>query len=323
MTPPQPPTNRPEDDPDDGNAQQGVGSTDPATDPTRVVPPNQQQSDHGQYGFGGQPPAPGYGWQAPTGYGYQATAGHWPQPGAGYGQQTFPGYGGPSAYGQAGYRQGGYSQPPGYAQFPYGSGGYRQSGGGPSSGQISLWITLGGVIFLGLLGAVLTFTLLMDLSTAVSRASNICDQYGGQISDICKQSLRNHGVKVPITAVTYLVLLILGSLAALGGAVLMLLKKQLGRFLILGGGVVMVLFAIVCAAQYGGTGRVTYDLIAGVLIAIAGGLLIVPQIRLFLGLPPTSGRRPGQFGGGGGLPYGQQYPGYYGQPGPGYPPRQW
>lgn len=311
MTPPQPPPNRPVNSPDDGKAQWTSNSSDPATDPTAVVPPNQQHSDYGQYAFGVQPPPPGVppqpGWQTPTAYEPQAAPGYWPQLGPGYGQQAFPGYG----------------APPGYGQPPRGPGDYRQFGGGPSNGQVTLWITLGVVGFLGLLGAILTLTLLMDVSTAVSRASDICDQYGGQISEICKQSLRNHGVKVPMAAVTYLVLIIVASLAAVGGAVLMLLKKHFGQILVLGGGVVMTLFAIICAAQYGGTGRITYDLIAGIVIAAVAGLLFLPQVRLFLELPPASGRRPDQYP----YPYGQPYPGqygHYGQPGPGgYPSRPW
>jgi hypothetical protein len=352
MTSPQPPTNRPDDEgepertetvrPAEGPGERG---SNPATDATRLVPPNQQHRDHGQYAFGVQPPAPGfppqpgwsppdprvqseprYGWQTPPGYGPQAGPGYWPQAGPGYGQQSPPGYGGPPSYGQAGYGQGGYGQQPGYGQPPYGPGDYRQSGAGPNNQQIALWITLGAVIFLGLLGAVLTLTLLMDVNSAVNRVSNMCDQYGGPFSDICKQSLRNHGVKVPMPALIYLASIILASLVAIGGAVLMLLKKNFGQFLILGGGIVMLLFAIICAAQYGGTGRITYDLIAGVFIAIAGGLLLVPQIRQSLGLPPTSGtgHRPDQFGGGGQPPYGPPYPGQYGQPwSGGYPPRQW
>jgi hypothetical protein len=208
-----------------------------------------------------------------------------------------------------------YGRQPGYGQFPYGPGGYRQPGSGPAGRQVALWITLGVVVFLGLLGAILTLTLLLDVASAVNRVSQMCNQFGGQLSDVCKQSL-------PTAALMYLVLIILGSLVAIGGAVLMLLKKQFGQFLILGGGLGMLLFAMICSAQYGGTGRVTYDLIAGILIAIAGGLLLVPQIRESLGLPTTV-PRPGPYGGGQ-LPNPQPYPGQYGQPwSGGYPPRQW
>lgn len=347
MTSQQPPANRPDDEGEHERTEAlrpGERGDDPDTDATRVVPPNQQHGDYGQYAFGVQPPAPGvppgwsprdpraqsepgYGWQTPPGYGPQPGPGYWAHGGPGYGQQGPPGYGGPpSYYGQAGYGQGGYGQQPGYGgQHPYGPGDPRQSGVGPNNQQIALWITLGVVIFLGLLGAVLTLTLLMDVNSAVTRVSNMCNQYGGQFSDICKQSLRNHGLKVPMAAVIYLCSIILGSLVAIGGAVLLLVKKHFGQFLILGGGIVMLLFAIICAFQYGGTGRITYDLIAGVFIAIAGGLLLVPPIRRSLGLPTSgTGHRPDQFGGGGQQPYGQPYPGQYGQPwSGGYPPRQW
>lgn len=287
MTPPQPPTNRP---------------GDPDTDPTRVVSPDQRQRDQGQYAFGVQPPAPGvppqpgYGWQTPPRYGPQTGPAYWPQAGSGYGP---PGYG-----------QHGYGQPPGY------------EGVGPNKQQFALWITLGAVTLLGLLGALLTVTLLVDLNSAVNRFSDMCNQYGGQMSEMCRESLRSHGVKVPMAATIYLGWIILGSLAAFGGAVLVLVKKHFGQFLILGGGAVMLLFAIFCTVHYGSTPRVTYGLIAGALIAIAGGLFLVPPIRRLLGLPPRSGT--GRFGDGGQQPYGQPYPGHYGQPwSGGYPPRQW
>jgi hypothetical protein len=273
--------------------------------PAPGVPPQPGHPPH-------HPPAqfePGYGWQTSAGYGPGADPGYWPSAG--------PGYGGPTGYGQ-----GGYGRQPGYGPAAYGPGGYRPPDTGPNSRQIAMWVTLGVVIFLGLLSAILTLTLLMDISSAVSRVSDMCNQYG-QLSGICKQSLRNHGVRVPGAAVTYLLLIILGSVTALGGALLMMLRKHFGQFLILGGGLVMLLFTIVCAAHYGGTGRITYDLIAGVFIAIAGGLLLLPQIRQLLGLPPALGigRRPSPFGGIH-QPYGRPYPGPYGQPGPGgYPPR--
>jgi uncharacterized membrane protein YgcG len=200
---------------------------------------------------------------------------------------------------------------------------------------------LGAVALLGGLAAILTVVLGIDLGTAVSRASDVCGQFGGEVSDICRQSLRNNAPHVPAAVIVYLILLIISSVTAVAGAVLLLLKKYVGQFLVLGGGIVLLLFAIITEAQYGATGRVTYDLIAGLFIAIAGGLLLVPQVRQFLGFPPlSSGAGPGQYGGGqhggggqygggqygggGQSPYGQPQPGHYGQQGPGgYPPRQW
>lgn len=301
MSSPQLPENRPDDVPGEHGG--------PTTDRNRALPPHREHYAPGPYAVGAQPAAPGFPPQPGPGY--------WPQPGPAYAPQPPSGYGG-APYRQADYGQGGYGQHPGYGQSPYGPGGYRQSGSGPDSQPLGLWATLGIVVFLGVLGAILTLTFLMDVSSAANRVSNICDQYGGAISDICKQSMQNSGLMVPMAAVVYLVLIILGSLTAIGGAILVLLKKHFGQFVILGGGVVMLLFAIVFSAQYSVIGRVTFDLIAGVFIAVAGGLLLVPQIRQVLGIPPTSG--PGQFGGSAPQPY----PGQYGRPGSGgYPPRQW
>jgi len=42
--------------------------------------------------------------------------------------------------------------------------------------------------------------------------------------------------------------------------------------------------AIGCEARYGATGRITYDLIAGLVIAVTAGLMFVPAFRAVLGL---------------------------------------
>ena len=311
----------------------------PQPGPSPHDPRQQAGRGYGQrpsdYGYGSSPgrdhspSQPDYGRQpdyGPPGYGQP---GYWDQPG--YGQQ--PGYS----------QQFGHGQQPGYGQPGFGQGGYySQPGGGPSTQQLARWAILGTVALLGVFAAILTVVLGIDLSTAVSRASDVCGQFGGEISDICRQSLRNTAPHVPATVIVYLILLTIGSLTAVAGAVLLLFKKYVGQFLILGGGVVMLLFAITTEAQYGATGRVTYDLIAGLFIAVVGGLLLVPQVRQFLGFPPLSigGARPGQYGGGGQFggaqygggqygggaqpPYGQPQPGQYGQQGHGgYPPRQW
>ncbi|KAA8960503.1 hypothetical protein [Mycobacterium sp.] len=250
------------------------------------VPPHPGQPPHDPWAQS----APAYGWQAPAGY--------WPPTGPGYGQQ------------------------PGYGSSPGGPAGYPQPAG-PSGQHIALWITLGVVILLGLIGAILTLTLLIDISSAVTRVSSLCDQYGGQLAALCKQSLRNRGVTVPAIAVVYLPLIILGHLAALGGALLMLAGKLFGQFLILGGGVMILFFATICAAQYGSTGRIVYDLTAGLVIAVAGGLLL-PQIRPLVGRPPPgSGGQLHQFGG---VRHASSapYPGPSGRRGPGgSPPPQW
>jgi hypothetical protein len=255
-------------------------------------------------------------------------------------QWSNPGYDGASAPGGYGQQppypgRGGAPPPPaqpGLGHPNYGQTGYGTVGAGPSSQQIITWIALGGIAFFGLLGAILTGTLLSDLISAVGKVSDICDRYGGQASDICRQTLKEHGPHIPAAVVAYLVLMILGSLAALGGAVLMFVKKYFGHWLVIGGGAVMLLFAIISEVQYGSAGRITYDLIAGLLITAAGGAMFAPQVRLFLGMPPrpASGPRPGQFGGGPSAygppagPYGQPAGPYgppggaYGQPPPAY-----
>jgi hypothetical protein len=193
-------------------------------------------------------------------------------------------------------------------------------------------LTFGGVALFGLIGAILTLTLWIDVATAASRVSDVCDQLGGDMSDFCRDTIKNSGVSVPAGFVIYLILIIIGSAVAVAGAVLMVLKKYVGHYLIVGGAAAMFVFAIMSNAQYGSTGRITYDLIAGLFIGIAGGALFVPQVRLFLGLPPMAprGGGPGPSGGHGPQPpygqppYGPQPPGPYGPPGQGgYPPRQW
>jgi hypothetical protein len=347
----------------------GAGS-----DATQVLPPRQQNRNGGQYAVGVHPPpgfppqpgpsphdpwqqaGPGYGQRPPdSGYGPSPAPNRPPsQPDPGRAPIYGPvGYGpagySQSGYGQSGYgEQPGYGQPRGYSQQPgygqqtgYGQGGYyNQPGGGPSPQQIATWAILGSVALLGGLAAILTLVLCLDVSSAVNRASNICGQYTGDISEACRQAMKNTGLHVPAAMIIYLILLTLGGVAAVTGAVLLFLRKQAGHFLVLGGGIVLLLFAIIFEAQYAAAGRITYDLIAGLFLATAGGLLFVAPIRQFLGFPPlNTGARPGpygggQFGGGGQYggpfgggaqpPYNQPQPGPYGPHGPGnYPPRQW
>ena len=81
----------------------------------------------------------------------------------------------------------------------------------------------------------------------------------------------------------------------------------------------MLVLSIGCEARYGATSRLTYDLIAGVVVTVIGGLLFVPAFRVLLGLPPklTAGSAPG----GGQWPYDPPPPQQYAPPGP--PPQQW
>jgi hypothetical protein len=262
--------------------------------------------------YGGPPP----GYAAPPDPRRQ-----WSNPGYGGGsglQPPYAGYGVPPPPAQPTYGQ------PGYGQPGYGQAGYGAVGAGPSAQQIITWIALGGIAIFGLLGAILTGALLSDLVSAVGKVSDICDRYGGQASDICNQTLKDHGPHLPAAVVFYLVLMIAGSLTALGGAVLLFVKKHFGHWLVIGGGAVMLLFAIISEVQYGSAGRITYDLIAGLLISAAGGAMFAPQVRQFLGMPPlqAGGARPGQFGGWPSAygpptgPYGQPPRGYGQQPGP-------
>jgi hypothetical protein len=243
-----------------------------------------------------------------------------PEPGSG-------GQPGPGSYGQPG--PGGYGAPaagPGYPQPGYGTppwGGQGAQPAAPTSQQTISWITFAAVGLLGLLGAVLTLTLWINMSSAVNRATDICKRFGGEYSTLCRQQIENTVPSVPAALVTCLFLIMAGGLAATAGAVMVFLKKRTGPFLILGGGLVMLVLSIACEARYGATGRITYDLVAGFVIAAAGGLMLIPAFRMTMGLPPnpTGGPAPGGLPGGGQWPYGQPPPPRQGPPGPsGYPP---
>ncbi|MGC2799515.1 MAG: hypothetical protein WA290_23885 [Mycobacterium sp.] len=272
------------------------------------------------YDAGVQPPPPGFPPQwgsSPNEPGEHVEPGYSGQPGPERydPQPPHPGYGAPSP-GPA-YPPPVYGQQPGYG--PPAWGGYGAPGLAPTSQQAIGWITFAVIGLLGLLGAVLTLTLWINLNSAVSRASDVCNRYSGEYSSICRQHVKQIAPSVPMALVICLSLIIGASLAASGGAVMLFLKKQLGQFLILGGGIVMLVLAIGCEARYGTTGRVTYDLIAGLVVAVTAGLMFVPAFRVILGLPRklTGGPGPGGFAGGGQWPHGQPQPPQYGPPGPG------
>jgi hypothetical protein len=262
----------------------GVSTPPPGFPPQWGNSPN-DPSEQNQPGQGGQPAPGGYGQQPP----YAAT----PPPGPGYPQ---PGYG----------------QQSGWAAY-----------NAPTSQQTTGWVTFAAIGLLGLLGAILTLTLWINLSSAVNRASDICKRFGGEYSALCRQQIENMVPTVPAALVTCLALIIAGGLAAAAGALMLFLKKPMGQFLILGGGIVMLVLSIGCEARYGATGRITYDLIAGFVIAAAGGLMLIPAFRITLGMSPTltGGPAPSGFQGGGQWPYGQPPP-QQGPPSPGgYPPQ--
>jgi hypothetical protein len=174
---------------------------------------------------------------------------------------------------------------------------------------------------MGLLGAILTLTLWINLNSAVTRATDVCSRFGGEYSSMCREQIKNMVPTVPVALVVCLFLIIAAGLAAAAGAVMLFVKRPMGQFLILAGGIVMLILSIGCEARYGATSRVTYDLIAGLVIAVIGGLMFVPAFRVILGLPPrlTDVRPPG-FPRGGQWPPGPPPPPQHGPPGP---PQHW
>jgi hypothetical protein len=252
-------------------------------------------NEHREHTQGGQPPTGGYG-QRPS----------------------YPGYG-PPPPATPGNPQAGYGHPAGWT-------GYGTPAPSPTFQQTIGWITFAVVGLLGLLGAVLTLALWINLSSAVNRASDVCRRFGGEYSTLCQQQITHVVPSVPAALVACLFLIIAAGLAAAAGAIMLLLRRQMGQFLILGGGIVMLMLSIGCEARYGATGRITYDLIAGFVIAAVGGLMLIPAFRITLGMPPkmTGGPGPGGFQSGGQWPYGQPQPPQQGSPGAGgYPPQQW
>jgi len=216
-----------------------------------------------------------------------------------------------------GYPPAGYGQQPGYGPLPWGGQGAQPTA--PTSQQTISLITFAAVGLLGLLGATLTLTLWINMSSAVDRATDMCKRFGGEFSALCEQQIESTVPSMPAALVTCLFLIMAAGLAAAAGAVMLFLKKQLGQFLILGGGIVMLVLAIACEARYGATGRLTYDLVAGFVITAAGSFMLIPAFRMTMGLPsnPTGAPVPGGLPAGGQWPYGQPPPSQQGPPGPG------
>jgi hypothetical protein len=262
----------------------------------------------------GVPPAWGSAPEAPQEY---VEPGYGGQPGLG-------GYGQPNGFNPS-------QQPPqlGYAAPPpanYGPAPWNEPASAPTLHQTIGWIAFAIVGLLGLLGAVLTLTLWINMNSAVSRASDVCNRFGGEFSNMCLDSIKHAVPTIPTVLVVCMFLIIGACLAATAGAIMLFLKRPMGQFLILGGGIVMLVLAIGCEARYGATGRITYDLVTGVVIAVIGGLMFVPAFRVVLGLPPklTSNPWPNPVPVGGQWPYGQPVAPQSGPPGPGgYPPPHW
>jgi hypothetical protein len=281
---------------------------------------NRWYRHRGGYDAGVQPPPPGFPQQwgsSPDDPQEHFEPGYGGQPGAeGHGQQLpHPGYG--TTPPVPGYPPAGYGPPA--------LGGYGAPASAPTSQQTIGWITFAVIGLLGLLGAILTLTLWINLNSAVSRAAEVCNRYSGEYSSMCRQSIKNMVPSVPVALVICLFLIIAAGLAVSGGAVMLFLKRGMGQFLILGGGIVMLVLAIGCEARFGTTGRITYDLVAGLIVAVIAGLMFVPAFRVVLGLPRklTDRLGPEGFPGGGQWPYGQPQPPQFGPPGPGgLPPQQ-
>jgi hypothetical protein len=217
----------------------------------------------------------------------------------------------------------GYPQPV-YGPPPWGGPGAQPVS--PTSQQTISWITFAAVGLLALLGTILTLTLWLNMSSAADRATDMCKRFAGEFYDLCEQQVENTVPSVPPVLVTCLFLIMAAGLTVAAGAVVLFLKKQMGQFLILGGGIVMLVLAIACEARYGATGRLTYDLVAGFVIAAAGGLMLIPAFRMTMGLPPnpTDAPVPGGLPSGGQWQYGEPPPPQQGAPGPGgYPPPHW
>jgi hypothetical protein len=218
---------------------------------------------------------------------------------------------------------------PGYPQPGYGPpqwGGPGAQPVSPTSQQTVSWITFAAVGLLALLGTILTLTLWLNMTSAVDRATDMCNRFAGEFYALCEQQVEDSVPSVPAVLVTCLFVIMAAGLVAAAGAVMLFLKKQMGQFLILGGGTVMVVLAIACEARYGATGRLTYDLVAGFVIAAAGCLMLVPAFRMTMGLPvdPTDAPAPDGLPSGGPWQYGQPPPPPQGPPGPGgHTPPHW
>jgi hypothetical protein len=321
----------------------------PPQQPPYAPPPSATDHPHSPPGGfpGQQGPPPGYG-PPPPGFGQQPGGFGGPPPGGG-----FPGQQGP---------------PPGYGPPPGGPpGGFAQQGRlgqGPTFGgmgqntQMVSMIILGVVALLGLIGAIMAITDLFDLIDASGAASSACDNVpAGPARESCEEFAASADVGVPFRLYIYVILLLAGSLAALGGAVLHYLKKiNYGPQLILGGGAAMFLVSFIIGIDGAFAGRVVLLLLFGLVIAAAGASVYFPQTKHFLGGgsvlggPPSRpsgfgpppgqpggfGQPPGGFGGpppgqpgygppppGYGPPPGQPPGGYGGPPPGGPPPQQW
>ncbi|HVW41570.1 MAG TPA: hypothetical protein VHC18_09490, partial [Amycolatopsis sp.] len=289
----------------------GGGGEAPGAESTQLVPPGSQPPPAIPYA---PPPSAAdnpaaLGQQQPGGFGQ-------PQPPGGFGLPPQPGpYGQPpQGYGPPPGQPGGFGGPPGFGASPYGA---PAGGGGGGNAQLIGWIAAGVVAVLGLIGAILMFTLMGDFGSGSSSGADQCraslQQYGD--TSICDQF--EDAASAPAWAWIYTILLALGGLAAVGGGVLLFLKNKLASWVLVASGAILLIFSILFGAQAEFITRIVFTLIFGIVIGAIGALALIPSTAGFFGLGGPSG--PGGFGGPptGGYP-GQ--PGGFGQPGPFGPP---
>jgi hypothetical protein len=204
-------------------------------DKTQMVPPGALPPQQPPYApppsassppGGFPPPSGGFG-HPPPGYG-QPPPGYGPPPPQAFGQQPPPGYGPPP---------GGFAQQPGLGHGP-------AFGGQGQNTQMIQMIILGAVAVFGLIGAVMMITLWSDLGSASRAVDQVCSGPFAT-SEICDQTTSGAG-----RGIFYTIVLLVASLGAIAGAVLLYLKKiSYAHYVLLGCGGLMVLFSIIFGAD--------------------------------------------------------------------------
>ncbi|MDI5980226.1 hypothetical protein, partial [Amycolatopsis magusensis] len=303
--------------PGDAGATQVVnpvqGGGEPGADSTQLVPPGSQP-----------PPAIPYAPPPSAADNPNAAFGH--QPGGGFGapggfdpsqQQQHPGgFGGPPPGGPGGFGPppggpGGFGPPPGQGGFgppPGGFGGPPQGGGNDSSKMISM-------IIAGVLALLAGLSLIVNLISVIDVATlpDPCEHLSGAALERCEGIGVDYGVGAGV--IIMWVVLLLGLAGAVGGAVLIFLRKKLAQYVLLGSGGLLVVFTIVVAAMYTFAGSLIFNLFIGLLAAGAGVLGFFPATQPYIGMESGSafGGQQGQGGGFGG-PGGPGGPGGFGPP---------
>jgi len=315
---------------------------------TQMVPPGSMPPQQPPYapppgadagGFGQQQPPPGYGQQPPQGYGQQQGFGQQPPPGyppqqqGGFGQQPPPGY----------PPQGGFAQQQGLGHGP-------QFGGQGVNTQYISWGLAGIVAIFGLIAAIITLTDFGDIS-------DIADAMDGLTDAQIKAAEDAGNASAPSVGLLWIgaIIMLIASLAAIGGGVLIYLKHKLAGMVIAGAAGVLLIASILTMIGEGSedldVNSPVFGIVAAIFIGAVGAMAFVPQTKHFLGGDSVLGRPGGGGfgpppGGGFGQPpqqgfgqqppqqgFGQQPPQGYGQQPPqqgfgqppqqGGPPQQW